>query len=386
MTETKTYFKEYWITYFLIFAAIAALYPFFPLLLQAKGLSPSKVGFLMGSYDLFSIIGLMTIGHFYDRVNSPGTVLLTIGSICIVVLFFLSGSTSLIALILLTITMGFFVKSATSLIDARYGQTIKNPEKSYGKARLAGSIGFLLASLIIHFTHIVQGSRPRSVFFGYSIFLAAALIASLFLPTQFIEQKEKSSESRGFLKTIRTFPPIYWIGLSIAFLSSLSMSGHYTFFSLLLKNNFHTEDISGFWAIGPLFEIPLFFFSGFLFIKFKLRTLWLFSLIAGIIRMLVYSLAETVLPLYLVQVFHSLSFGLNHLCMINLITKHTSSESRGLAMSIYTAIGMGFSMFTGGIIGGLILQKGDFSLLFLIFSLFPLIAIIISFIFLKEDR
>jgi PPP family 3-phenylpropionic acid transporter len=100
--------------------------------------------------------------------------------------------------------------------------------------------------------------------------------------------------------------------------------------------------------------------------------------------MQVYSLATSLLPLYLIQAVHSLSFGLNHLCMISLITTYTSSESRGLAVSIYTALGMGLSLFTGGILGGIILKYSGFPLLFQVFSFFPLIAMAVTIGFMKE--
>jgi PPP family 3-phenylpropionic acid transporter len=369
-----------------MFAAIAALFPFLPLLLQSKGLNPSQVGFLLGSYDLISIIGLMIIGHIYDKYRSPRSTIIILGIIVIFVLFFLSRSQGFVSLIILALFLGFFVKSPTSLLDALYGQTIKNPSESYGKVRLSGSLGFFCTALLVMFTQWIKGSNPTSIFVGYSILMILAMVSSLFLPTKYLSTDKKVEGHTDFITSIKSFPAIFWVGLSIAFLSSLSMSGHYTFFSLLLKNKFHTENISGFWAIGPIFEIPLFFFSGFLFSKFKLRTLWITCLIAGIIRMQVYSLSENLLPLYLVQIVHSLSFGLNHLSMINLINRTTSSESRGLAMSLYTAIGMGLSMFTGGILGGIILQKGDFQLLFQIFSLFPLVAIVIAIFFLKEKK
>ena len=146
------------------------------------------------------------------------------------------------------------------------------------------------------------------------------------------------------------------------------------------------ENVSGFWAIGPLFEIPLFYFSSVLIRKFKLRTLWTICLLAGTARMQVYSLSTSLLPLYLIQTVHSLSFALNHISMISLITKYTSTESRGFAMSLYMAIGMGLSMFVGGVLGGSILKISGFPLLFQVFSLFPLLAIGISFLFLKEEK
>ena len=386
MKDKIPHLKVYTVTYFFIYAAIAALFPFFPLLLQNKGLNPSQVGFLMGSYDLFSIAGLMIIGHFYDKIRSPRNTIVAIGLVSISILFLLSNSSKFISLIILTLFLGFFIKSPTSLLDALYGQTMKNSQESYGKIRLSGSLGFLSTALLIHMTGWIQGSKPLSIFTGYAICLIIALLASIFLPSEFINSPQKQLRTKSLLTTIKSFPKIFWIGLTIAFLSSLSMSGHYTFFSLLLKNKFNMENVSGFWAIGPLFEIPLFYFSSVLIRKFKLRTLWTICLLAGTARMQVYSLSTSLLPLYLIQTVHSLSFALNHISMISLITKYTSTESRGFAMSLYMAIGMGLSMFVGGVLGGSILKISGFPLLFQVFSLFPLLAIGISFLFLKEEK
>jgi len=338
----------------------------------------------MGSYDLVSIIGLMVVGHIYDRIRSPRRTIIILGAISILFLFLLSKPSVFTLLIIVTLTLGFFVKSPTSLLDALYGQTIRNPGESYGKIRLSGSLGFMLTALLIQFTQWIKGSQPGTVFIGYAICMGITMISILLLPTENLITTEKHHEKISLISSLKSFPAIFWVGLIIAFLSSLSMSGHYTFFALLMKNKFHTENVSGFWALSAVFEIPLFFFSGYLLKKFKLRTLWIVCLVAGITRMQVYWISQSLLPLYLVQIVHCLSFGLNHMCMINLISTSTKPERRGLAMSLYTAFGMGLSMFTGGILGGFILKYGDFPLLFQVFSVFPLIAIIVAVVFLKE--
>ena len=143
------------------------------------------------------------------------------------------------------------------------------------------------------------------------------------------------------------------------------------------------DNIGALWAIGPLFEIPLFFFSGFLLKKLGEKGLWMISLVSCIIRLQVYAMADTVLPLYIVQILHSPCFSFNHLAMVSLINHHTREENRGLAMSINAAVGMGLSLFTGGILGGIILKYSGFTLLFQIFNIFP--AVGIALLLLMED-
>ncbi|QEN08811.1 MFS transporter [Oceanispirochaeta crateris] len=382
MNPTDKYKKSYNLVYFFLFGALASLYPFFPLILQSKGFEPSRVGFLMGSYEFVSIMGLLIIGHFYDRIRSPRRTMIGIALLSILTLYLISRVMSLFILVPLTLCLGFVIKSPSSLIDAHYGQTMPDSQGSYGKSRLFGSLGFFFVAMLIQMTKWVEGARPGSVFIAYSLLMVIALPLIISLPAAHLSQEHQIPSS--FLKTIKNFPKTYWIGLSIASLNFMGMSGHYTFFSLLLKNRFNTGDIGGFWAIGPLFEIPLFFFSGWILRKLGLKKLWLLCLAAGVIRMQVYSLAQTLVPLYIVQVTHSLSFGFNHLAMVTLISKTTSQANRGVAMSVYSAIGMGLSLFVGGFLGGWILGFSDYPVLFQVFSVFPLLGMGINLIFFRQ--
>ena len=389
MSLDAKHLKTYGVSYFFIFGALAAVFPFYPLLLQHKGFDPSQIGFIMGAYDLVSMSGLLILGFLYDRIAAPKRTVIFIILTSGVLLYLLGITKSPFTVILLTIVLGFFIKSPSSLLDAHYGQALPDFTESYGKTRLGGSIGFMLMSLIIQVTGAVSGSRPLSLFAGYGLTMIFTITVLIFLPDikKHIKQKETNFYTTNFSSSIKTFPRIFWIGLLIAFLNSLALSGHYTFFSLMLKNRFNLENVSGFWAIGPFFEIPMFFFSTFLLRKMKLQNLWTFSMLAGFTRMMFYALSTSILPLYLIQITHSLSFGINHICMINLINKKTPPSERGLAMSIYTAVGMGLSLFAGGILGGVLLKFGDFTLLFQVFSLFPLAAIVIDLVFLpKADR
>ncbi|MDA3957251.1 MFS transporter [Oceanispirochaeta sp.] len=384
MIEAKKYQNVYKLVYFFLFGSIASLYPFFPLVLQSKGFEPSRIGFVMGSYEFVSILGLLIIGHFYDRIRSPRRTIVTIILLCLLTLFLIVRAQSLLLVVPLTLGLGFVIKSPTSLVDAHYGQTMPNSQEKYGKTRLYGSLGFFCVAMLIQITNWVEASRPISVFLGFSILMVIAIPLIIYLPAAHLAEDQQKPVS--FLKTIKTFPGIYWIGLSIASLNFMGISGHITFFSLLLKNKFATEDISGFWAIGPLFEVPLFFFSGFLLRKLGLKRLWLLCLAAGVLRMQVYSFSRTLLPLYIVQILHSISFGFNHLAMVTLISRATSNASRGLAMSLYSAIGMGFSLFVGGFLGGWILGYSDYPFLFQVFSLFPLLGMGIILLFLRGKQ
>jgi len=388
MSQKTRYLVTYGAFYFFVYGALAAVIPFYPLLLQSKGFAPSQIGYIMGAYDLISISGLLVLGFFYDRIKAPKATIAAIILISATLIFSLTTTSSQGAVILLTMALGFFIKSPGSLVDAHFGQALPDQTDSYGKTRLGGSLGFMLMALLIQITGAISGSRPLTLFAGYGLSMTFTLISLVLLPkteTSTVKNPSKRAGKSNFLLSIRSFPPLYWIGLIVAFLNSMALAGHYTFFSLLLKNRFNLINISGFWAIGPLFEIPMFFFSALLLKKVKLRHLWSLSMLAGFTRMQFYAHSTSLIPLYVIQITHSLSFGVNHLCMITLINRKTPASERGLAMSIFGAAGLGLSLFTGGLLGGFILSFGDFPLLFQIFSFFPLAALAVNFLFLRND-
>ncbi len=383
MKNLKANLALYGFGYFFIFGALAALIPFFPLILQSKGLIPSRIGFLMGSYELFSIIGLMIIGHFYDRFRSPRRTIFTICLLAALALYMISSSASVFLLVPLTLALGFVVKSPSALLDAHYGQIVPDAEKSYGKIRLFGSLGYSATALGIQLTGAVDPSRPMSVFYIYLLMTVSILIILPLLPKA--EQHRAEHHGPSFLTGIKSFPPVYWVGLVIAFFNQLGMSGHYTFFSLLISNKFGRSDVGGLWAVGPVLELPLFFFSTWLLRKLGIRKIWILGLASGFIRMQVYSLAGSLLPLYLVQLLHSAAFGFNHLCIVTLVTRYVAPGNRGMAMSLYSALGLGLSLFVGGFLGGWVLEMTSYTVLFQILSIFPVLGILTAALFLKSE-
>lgn len=368
--------KVYKLSYLFLFAGIAALYPYIPLVLQGKGFSPSRVGFIMGCYEVFSMLGLLTLGHLYDSFRSPKRTMIVLNLAALLFLYSVARLSHLVLLIPITLLLGFVVKSPASLLDAHFGQTHPGRPELYGRTRLYGSLGFFLFAMLIQITAMVEGGKPLTVFWGYAVPLLISSVLIIFLPGS-PHTKEESVRTNSFKTSISQFPRIYWAGLVIVFLNYTGFSGHYTFFSLLLHNKFGMDNIGALWALGPLFEIPLFFFSGFLLKHLGEKGLWIISLASCIIRLQVYAMADTLLPLYLVQILHSPSFSFNHLAMVSLINNHTREENRGLAMSISAAVGMGLSLFTGGILGGIILKYSGFALLFQTFTVFPLAGLVL---------
>ena len=62
----------------------------------------------MGFYETFSILGLMILGRLFDRIRSPRLTISVIAFSCCTLLYLITRTASLIPLVLLTLSLGFF--------------------------------------------------------------------------------------------------------------------------------------------------------------------------------------------------------------------------------------------------------------------------------------
>jgi MFS family permease len=59
-----------WINYFFLFISWAILSPYLQLYLKDRGVSPSRIGLLLGCLELAGIAGPMLIGRLADRLTA----------------------------------------------------------------------------------------------------------------------------------------------------------------------------------------------------------------------------------------------------------------------------------------------------------------------------
>jgi PPP family 3-phenylpropionic acid transporter len=363
---------EFGTNFFFYNASIAVMTPFLQLFLKAKGFSITWVGSLIGSYELAGIVGTLFLGNFLDRSGRYRAVMTaSIGGV-LLFFFILYLNTSSVAALFCIVPIGFLYKPHFSLIDALASRNMPRFEENYGKARLAGSIGFVCAAGGIQLTGWVTDTSLLSIVLGFGFFAVLYMFS-----IQIIPQSRTRSGKALFTfdhKSFASFTPTFWLGLFVIFLMGFGISSHYYFFSLFVKSRFQVPNVGGFWAIGPLAEIPFIFFSGLLIKRFGIARLWIVSLVTATARLYLYVFSSSILPLYFLQLLHGITYGLMHTTSIAFIRRHSRDDNRGLAMAVYIAIGIGFAGFIGGFLGGRIVDTGGFTSLYLTYGTFPLLA------------
>ena len=375
--EDKRKVFAYGLIYLGLFGAFAVISPFMQLFLKARGFSPSRIGLLLGSFEIAGIIGPMILGKVGDRTGRYRLLIAScmIGAIICHSLLMLELPFFLALSIIFF--LGFFYKNGIPLTDTLTSHGLPRFEENYGKVRIVGSLSYVIISFVLSVFHLIDGSSPSSILFWF-VLLVVFQIGTLFFVPSSSYSEEVRLERRGPLAKI------FWLGIAIVFFNRLSMSSYYSFFFLYIRETWHIEQIGAVSALASFSEIPIIILGGKLIRKFGYPKLFALSLLGVSLRMLINAFAQSFSLVLAGQVLHCLTFGMMHAVIIAFIQEKTKPANRGIAMAVYMSVGIGAAGFIGSAVGGYIVEISGFRQLFLIYGLIPLGGLVPAFVLNKH--
>jgi PPP family 3-phenylpropionic acid transporter len=362
--------------YFLLFVSFGILTPYLQLFLKARGFSPSRIGLLLGIFELAGIAGPLLVSRLADSRTAYRALLA--GSLVVSMIAFVPLQlTALLPLaVFCTALMGFSYRSSSPLLDSAVSRILPDPRRQYGRFRVAGSIGFIVISFVLQFSGIVSGDSSLSILVAFcgSAFLAAGAAAVLPSVPKTAPSPHAAAPGRGD----SAFDLRFWAVIAVVFLGRFGMWAYYSFFSLYLHDTFGgSSAVSMMWAIGALAEIAPVWFSGRLIARWGLRSMLVISLASVSTRLLLFVLAPSLAVISLAQLLHAFTFGTFHTAAVAYVNTQIPAERRGLGMAIYNAIGTGLASFLASVAAGYILEAHGYVALFLSFAAVPLGGILI---------
>ena len=221
----------------------------------------------------------------------------------------------------------------------------------YGKARLFGSLGFMIASLAL-------AKFLKSYIDGLNFFLFFTLMTIFFSIFILIIYKDRDFKKR--VKRERGFSFGKDLGLWInIFLMQVSFGAFYNFFTIY--ENSHgvgIDDVSYLWSFSIICEMAVFYFQS-IFLKANLRFLISIStLITSFRWLIIYLFPSNLMFLYFEQSLHAVSFALYHSAVLNYLYK--IYENKKLSFQFYYGFGFGLGGFIGSILSGYLYGKNLF--------------------------
>ena len=230
----------------------------------------------------------------------------------------------------------------------------------YGRIRAWGSLGFVVSAALMAAVGAGAGGRVQPLFLFYALFCGAQLAGCLALPTA---PPPEGAEGEGApWHLLRGWT--VWAFVFAAFIARASMMGYYSFFSLYLQQEIGLPGVGYLWALGPIAESPVIFFSGWIIRRIGLRGLMMLGLGAIAVRLTVYALTSSVLLIVAVQALHCLTFGGVHVATVTFVDRLLPSRYKATGQTVFAALIIGLGSLAGSSAAGALSDSYSFRTLY----------------------
>ncbi len=230
-------------------------------------------------------------------------------------------------------------------------------KERYGRARLFGSIGFMLVVLIL--AKILSDNYIGLHFISFAILASIIFALIISRDSSHFSNEVQEKDDFSLQKNLAL-----WLSL---FLMQVSFGAFYSFFTIYqVDHGVSLETVSYLWSFGVICEIVLFYFQA-KFLKFDLLKIIKFTVAMSVLRWLIlYLFPESLTLSYVSQSFHAFSFALYHTATLSFL--YIMYKNKNLAAQFYFGVGFGLGGFIGSLGAGYF--YGDHLFLFSALSAF----------------
>ncbi len=268
-----------------------------------------------------------------------------------------------IVVLLIFLANGAVLPLSEATLSQRLATTRGFDVGRYGRVRVWGSVGFIVAvtvcGVLLQFTGIA--ALPGLVVLVYALLMFAAWR----LPRQSARlAAAHDNAGKGVWQVLRQ-PVVAWFMTGV-FFTVLSHTSLYAFLSLYLDSlGYSNSTIGVLWAVSVAAEIVFFWTQGRWFAIWPATTLLVAAALASALRFgAMATLGGSLAVLVLAQSMHALTFAAQHASCISMIDRYFSGPLRGRGQALYSMLGYGASGVIGGVAGGAISQHYGFEALF----------------------
>ena len=356
--------------YFWYFAFIGAFLPYFALYLQSTGLSASRIAVLMSLGQFMRLLAPLLWSWLADSGGRRVRIVVasTAASLASFSVVFLTQD--FVGLLVGMAILHFFWSASLPLVEAlTLGHLASSPER-YGRIRLWGSVGFIVAVMGVG---LLLDSAPISSQLWVSwLLLLGTFLSGLALT----EAKGHEGQITGpILDVLRQRKVAYLLGAGL--FMSAAHGALYVFYSIhLVVQGYGKTTVGMLWTLGVVAEIVVFLLMPRISTLVSMRKILLACFALAALRFLLIGwTVEFIGLLVFAQLLHGASFGAHHAATMAALNRWFAAGQQARAQALYGSVAYGAGGLAGALLAGALWEGAGAGITFSASSVLALLGL-----------
>lgn len=334
--------------YFFYFAFVGAFSPYWSLYLKSLDFSASEIGVLMSLLLATRIFAPTLWGWLADRSGKRVGIVRVAAALSLASYFGVFFGVSFWWMFVVMALISFFWSASLPLVEATTLSHLGDSTASYGRVRLWGSIGFIVA--VIGIGYVLDVTEVRIL-----LWLVLGLMVGIVIFSRHIPEAESVTHhtDRQPARQILKRPEVAAL-FAACFLMAAAHGPYYTFYSLyLVEHDYSKGAIGWLWALGVICEIAVFIGMPRLMQRFSLPQILGASFLLAVIRFLLIGwLVDSVAAILFAQMLHAATFGSYHASAVAAIHHFFRGRHQAKGQALYTSLTFGAGGTFGALMSG----------------------------------
>jgi PPP family 3-phenylpropionic acid transporter len=276
------------------------------------------------------------------------------------------------------VAINTFTSAQGPLSEALMLSAMRGDLTHYGRLRLWGSIGFIVAVTLGG--ELLDWRGVELVPWMAWVMLGMVLLAALRMRESVPAEPGHAMPSVMAILRQRDVLAFF----ASCFLMIAAHASLYVFLSLYLAQIGYSKSMIGLlWSLGVVAEIGFFYYQAPLFRRYGVRLLLLASLAIAVVRFLIIGLgAQSLAWMLLAQVLHAATFGTHHSASVMRMQRWFSGPLQASGQALYISISYGLGGTAGGLLMSVCWDRFGASAVFIaaaLMALLGLVAAVLSF-------
>lgn len=334
--------------YFFYFAFVGAFTPFWSLYLQSLEFSAFQIGVLMSLLQVSRIFAPNLWGWLADHTGRRVAVVQLAALLSLIFYLGVFAGDSFIWMFAVMALMSLFWSASLPLVEAITLGHLGAGGEGYGRIRLWGSIGFIIAVIILGY--VLDYAPVRALLWIVLGLKVGILLLSRKIPEPKIVPHH--TDDQPVWNILRR--PDVAAFLAACFLMAAAHGVYYTFYSIYLVEHGYSKSVVGWlWALGVICEVLVFMWMPRMAARFGLWRILLVSFALAALRFLLIGWGvEYLLIIVFAQTLHAASFGSFHAAAVALVHQFFRGKHQAKGQGLYTSISFGLGGTLGGLMSG----------------------------------